>query len=670
MDALQRDMTPPSRLEIDACESMDFLDASNLESEFAEWKERNTEVEIELQCMDEERDADFEQTKDGEDADFEQTNDREDVDFEQTKDREDTKVINLEERCERGNARQLRKKNESPWVCDNLALPVHYMWVGVSHSIMTGTLYGVMMGSMAVSGRIYGSSKILVSSPWLLTVVFGFISDCIPIMGYHRKYYASIGWTIVAGAHMVLAVSFEDPKIPRYCRDTLHGDLGNFVQEAGICNPDADESAWFLVYVCAVGTIGLALAESAADGLLVECAQSYNEKSKSGVVMIQSLAIRLFGGALGSSFTAICFNGRKHLGFFDWEIDFNFINYFLFGSALCVAVLWQKLACRDMPTLASTYCKCSSGGVSYETIQKENPRLYNFAKTHCASVAIAVDKISSQVYTPRFTRFAIFQMVVPIFTWMTSPANDMMRRYWNDVQQMQEQVTGICVTLFFSIILIFMKDHSIWNDRRIVTVITTCIAAAGGIAITTTSASGVLRDQYFYQIHEIFLKIPRGFNYVIAMILTAEFSPKGLEASIYGIISCLHNLAPVIAQTLANPLYAYLPPIVTNGQLPIGALSLPELYMQDTLQFRHTVTTSLFVSASLLLSSLFMLKLLPPEGIVLRIRKSTDETFYNKMRCSAITLSVACLAISSLLATIFAITPETSCHALVGGPGC
>ena len=176
---------------------------------------------------------------------------------------------------ERGQV--LRSSNRRPWRWHNAALPLHYIAAGMMLHVVQGLLYGVLLGIMAVPGRVYTTARIFVLAPWCLKCVFGCISDCFPINGYHRRHYCSLGWLLSVLAHLLLALVFHEPEQPKYCIDAGHGDLGNYVPEAGVCNPRADEDSAVVTILLTVSVLGVTVAESAADGLTMECAQSWQQ---------------------------------------------------------------------------------------------------------------------------------------------------------------------------------------------------------------------------------------------------------------------------------------------------------------------------------------------------------------------------------------------------------
>ena len=383
--------------------------------------------------------------------------------------------------------------------------------------------------------------------------------------------------------------------------------------------------------------------------------------------MTQSLVIRLIGGVIGSTFVASCFNSRRHLGFFDWEIDVQTINAAIALSSVVLVLAWQFATAHDKCILDYVEMNCCNQ-VHYTTISTNPQWVYNIGQSHCKRASSLIRKIHQELYTEKFTRFALFQLIVPVLTWMTSPANDMMQRYWMHVQQMQEQLTGICVLVLFIVGISALQGTRIWHNWECLTIVMTCMGAIGSLTVTMIAASGVCRNQYFYQFNDFFVQLPRGCNYLVATIIIAELSPKNMEASVYGIVTGAHSIAPVVARAIANPIYAYLPFMVSEGQLPKGALSRADLYVQDSPQFSQVVQLSLFISVTCVLVSASFTWLLPVKSQDHSLPNIPDPR--NRWRCACVTAWWSGLVLGGVIATVFAIVPRTSCHALVGGGGC
>jgi hypothetical protein len=588
-------------------------------------------------------------------------------------DKEDGHLSNIDEvHCGSVNIRDCSSDDRNPWICSNMALPLHYILSGGVQNIALGVMYGVLLGTMAVPGHVYVTSRILVAAPWATKVFFGLISDCVPLMGRYRRHYCSIGWTVVALAHFLLVMVFHEPERPFYCIDTGFGDLGNYVPAAGICNLEAATDAWIFTLLLTISTLGLTIAESAADGLTLECAKSWNDQKDRGRIMTTSLLLRMAGGICGSAFLAFCFNGRGHLGWFEKELSLTCINLAIAIAAMSIAIMWQFLSSTDLVEPYSVCPRICAG---------EYTMLYTGRSGHeqmgkCQRLVAKLRKLSRKMCTYRLAMFVAFNFIVPIMTWMTSPSHGMMMRYWANVQQMQSQLTDILIFIIFSLSILCFQRYILSCRWTLLLVAASAIGCVGSCAIETTVALDFGRSQYLYLISELFLQLPRACNYLVCIIILAELAPKGFEASVYGIISSAHSLAPLIARAISNPLYAYLPVLVSQGALTAGSLSASENYISDTSTFRATVAISVAVSSLAVFASMAFIGLLPTPGTISRrvplsngivptaLRQSTRILFASLSVCGVISTIVA------VVFSVLAIMPGSSCDVAVGGNGC
>jgi len=611
----------------------------------------------------------------------------------------------------RGATRRLRAPNHAPWRCRNLALPLHYFFAGMVQNITTGALFGVLMGTMAVPGHVYISSRIFVMAPWAFKPVFGFLSDCFPVCGFHRKPYCIVGWWLVVCAYSLLLLLFEEPVVPKYCLDTGHGDLGNFVIEAGICNPGAGEQAWLFIVLVALATFGIMIAESAADGLLLECAQSWTTVGKRGTIMLQQLIIRMLGSICGSTFLALFFNGRRHLGFFDFEIPFEIICLLMLTIGILMMTTWLGLADSDIPETMQQACMpkvkrngdpkgsvryshCTEAvpldrldggyadedqdhqdqatGLSKDPDASPSPRLYNMTGSHCNTAGSLLSRISAVLCTSKFMKFTMFEFAFPIFAYITPPSVDMMKRYTPGihVQQLQEQFTDIACYVLFVLCLMVLQRPLLHFNWRATTAFVTLTSVVGVCTICSITVFGLFRSQYFYQLQEFFAQLPRGYNYLLATLVTAELAPTGMEACVYGLISSAHSIAPLVGRSIGNVLYAHAPNIFTN--LPVGALSVPENYARDDDAFRLLVCLATLTFGALCVASLVLLPLLPVPPLHKQAASNANSvlTRQNKFRCRLLSFALPCIFVAATLATVMAFMPTSSCDATVGGGGC
>ena len=603
--------------------------------------------------------------------------------------------------------RLLNSTDRDPWTRSNAALPLHYMIASFVQSVSSGALYGMLMGSMAVPGHVYSTAKIFILAPWTAKAFVGFASDCFPIAGYHRKHYGAIGWCITAVAHLALAVCFRDSVVPKYCRDDKFGHMGNFVPEAGICNPHADSEAWKFVLLTSVSVIGIVIAESAADGLLLECAQSWRTPEKRGAVLMQALVVRISGSAIGSLFLAFCFNGREHLGFFEWEMHIWTINHIVVILAAFMVCMWQLFCSTDskdtmrpsviagcctkrgyraadmadntvddyagsyvddcagsyVDDYAAEYDIADSGSLDCEQPTKSG--LYHITVSACGFAGAQLRLLCRELCTSQFVCFVAFQLLVPTMTWVTSPATEMMKRYWTGVQQMQLQLTDICIMVIFAVSICCLQDMLLASRWQRLFVLMTCVGATGSCIVGSLAALGICRDQYFYLTHELFLQLPRACNYLLATLVTAEIAPLGLEASVYGIITSAHSLAPLLARVCGNALFGQFPVVM---DMPAGTLSVADAYLADGKLFRNLVALSVLASSTLVAASCLAYKLLPVDAEAARMlqtlqaRQSDSSRARNVYRCVFCSACVVTLFVWTTAVTAYAVAvPDSVC---------
>ena len=583
---------------------------------------------------------------------------------------------------------RMATSNRKPWRCGNLALPVHYVAAGILLNLAQGLLYGVLLGTMAVPGRVYVTARIFVLAPWCLKCVFGWISDCFPINGFHRKFYSAYGWALSMLAHVLLAFLFKEPSIPKYCKDSNLGGLGNYVPAAGVCNPQAEEGAHTLVVLIALSVLGTTVAESAADGLTMECAQSWQQSDARGRIIMQSMALRLLGGSMGSCFLAFCFNSRKHLGWFDWELSFELINIGMACLGGCMTLLWIFLAQEDLPEIAPRNCVdcgvrfcglCACCGLCQppQSIMVPTNTFHN-ASTHCQDAWNLHKRLSKTLCSSLFARFLLFQLLSSVLCWMCSPADDMMKRYWAQVQQMQEQLGDVTVSLIFTVFITLAERILLRIDWRSLTALGAVFGCAGYATIGTVTALGILRDQYFYLVIDLVQQTPRALNFLVGTWIVSEISPERLEATIFGVVASVHSLAPVLGRSVANPFYAQLPPMAS--EMPEGALSEAAYYNEDSKAFQMSVAVSVWCGAALMALPAMMVQLLPKDSDTARAAQLIKLNQYTKC-CGTFWLPETCnsirwycgvglcitLFVLATAGTLIAILPGTSCAQVVGG---
>ena len=563
-------------------------------------------------------------------------------------------------------SRSCKTDTSNPMGIGNFAMPLHYFMSGALQSIFNGVLYASLMGTMGVKGHVYLTATITVNMPWCMKIVFGFISDWFPIMGYRRKYYCMIGWVLVSVVSVMFACLFTEPT-PYYC----FSEDGGY-NESRVCNPDARLLSGWVVLSMACNMLGLTIAESAADGLLVECCQRKQETTRhGGTLQVDCFIIRIFGMASGSCLLAFLFNSKRHLGFFSWDLGLNSIALGVSGIAVAMVFIWWMLSSADQ--MQALRVPCCASFASHQEIVATSPCSdwnHNTSFTRCQVAKDMFMQLLRLASTPKFLMFFVYQLLAPTISAMIPPTTDMIRRYWAGVQQLQQQLSEIATLLFYLCVLMVVRKVCIDKNWRALVTLSVVTSSIVGTSVCTLTATDVVRNQYFFLSGGLFESLPMACNFLVSTLASIQLAPKGHEATIYGLTATMHALAPSIARALSNWLYGFIPITVTGDGDSFGILSDPSEYIEDSTSFRFVVVTAILLNNVITLCSLLALPLLPKNGAHIRSMNSPIQNTPKK--CTAWFTCATCGSVSllSFVLVFMAISPGSSCLKIVGGEGC
>jgi len=98
------------------------------------------------------------------------------------------------------------------WALHNVALPLSYFVIGFAMTFSSTPLTVYAIHDLEASTAQVNVLGTLISLPWSFKLLYGMLSDCVPIFGQRRKPYFIIGWCIYVATNFVLA-GLEKPTI-------------------------------------------------------------------------------------------------------------------------------------------------------------------------------------------------------------------------------------------------------------------------------------------------------------------------------------------------------------------------------------------------------------------------------------------------------------------------
>jgi len=182
----------------------------------------------------------------------------------------------------------------------NIALPMSYFCVGIALQLLRTPLIVYFIEDKNASPAEVNVLFTVMAVPWCFKVIYGFMSDCLPIMGERRKPYLIIGWVGYMVSNVILALA-------------------------------GDPSIEFCVLMVFVMTSFYMLADVMTDALIVERSRF---EEKRGVMQGQGYIIRFFGSTIGAAIGAVVYNKA------DWEHYMPISTIFLLNGLFVVVFIF------------------------------------------------------------------------------------------------------------------------------------------------------------------------------------------------------------------------------------------------------------------------------------------------------------------------------------------
>jgi len=197
-----------------------------------------------------------------------------------------------------------RLTNIPPWLPDlyslpNLAIAMSYFCVGVALQLLRTPLIVYLIEDKNASPAEVNVLFTVMAVPWCFKVLYGFLSDCVPINGERRKPYLMLGWFFYLISNLALAAMGE-PSIP---------------------------AVIFFVFLM---TSAYMLADVMTDALIVERSRY---ESRKGDLQSRGYIIRFFGSTIGAALGAVVYNKN------DWSFYLPISIIFLLNGLFILVFL-------------------------------------------------------------------------------------------------------------------------------------------------------------------------------------------------------------------------------------------------------------------------------------------------------------------------------------------
>ena len=166
----------------------------------------------------------------------------------------------------------------------------------------------VLQAYLNAPANVIAASYSIEPSPQMLVLVVGILSDCNPVCGSRRKFYAFVGAALVASGYLFLLLRpFPEPY---YCSvDPASPTAANATR--AVCNPGAPHEAGVIIGMLTYVQTGAVVLDAGLAGLILDYARREPIATRGRVFAINAIFC-LTGSALGSLFAKAKADRAEH----------------------------------------------------------------------------------------------------------------------------------------------------------------------------------------------------------------------------------------------------------------------------------------------------------------------------------------------------------------------
>ncbi len=505
---------------------------------------------------------------------------------------------------------------------ETFGLFAQYAAVGLIYGALPGTIYPFMVNYLNVQGNQAVAARTLVSIPWSFKVFYGFLTDCFPIMGFRRRPYMVMGWSICLTMLFIMAFTpigdpyYSDPAL----RDVKPADYTE--EQKSMLNPAAQQEGGKYVVFMMFASVGYLMADVAADAVVVEFAQREPEAVR-GRTQTAIYTVRTLFMALANVLSAFTFNGKDYGG--DYNFTLSFPQFML-----CLAIIIAPVI--PITLLSITEQRYESPG-----FRKYSNEFWNVLQTRAVYQIIA---------------YKFFSGFFENFTFI---AQDPMQSNWANVTPRSEKISNIFILGVMAVTLILTGRYGLhWNWRVITAVTMIGVVTLDALCMFFVTWN-VWRNQYFWLGIPVIEQLPYGISFIVATYVVVELAEMGHEGAIYGLLTTVSNLSDPFAKTISK-----------NVNAPFH-ITIEEL-QNDSSEIRQNITATLLIMYGMKLLSLVWLPLLPAQKKQTQLLKAHGGT---SRTMGMITVGYIVFAmVWSVTTNLMTMFPSTSCLVIAGGDGC
>ncbi|ETW06030.1 hypothetical protein H310_03639 [Aphanomyces invadans] len=508
-----------------------------------------------------------------------------------------------------------------------MGLFAQYAAIGVVYGMIPSLNYPIFNVFLNMEGYQTAAYSVLVTLGWSFKVVFGMMSDCVPICGYRRKSWMLIGWAITMTSLAVMAFSSvgdpfcnrANPTFAKYCGQPLQTVPPDAI--AANFNLAAPDNGSKFILLSMVVSFGYVLAACASDAMVVQYARREPEAIR-GRVQTAIYTVRTVAGMMSVAIVAVGLNGPNFNGSFSFAVAPN-VPYAMCLVPCVVAIVSTTFVVVEEKEMAVSM---TTWGVGFWALLQQRA----------------------------MWQVCAFRFINNFFNWISATPSAPIQTYWAHVTPLNDSLSQLAGKAIFAATLAAVASWGLhWNWRWIIALGSVSVVAMDAIVMYLTIWD-VVRNQWFFTGVGLSENVPDGVRFIVATYCAVEVADQGVEGATYGLLTTMNNLAA----PLASVVYKYIDSFfdVTNDDIKA-----------DTTRVRWDATVVYLISYASKLFALVWLGMLPPQKRQMQALKRGG----GKSAVAGavlILLFVTALAFS-ITSNFMSISPSFKCYRIAGGNG-
>lgn len=514
---------------------------------------------------------------------------------------------------------------------DKAALYFHYATIGVVNGLLTQALMPYCLYVAKGEPNTCSTISTFVNLPWGFKIIYGIVSDCVPIFGSHRKAYMIIGWALTLACALLFALL-----------DTIDLHIASLL---------------FLAM-----TVSYLMADCSADAALVGISTLEPIETR-GTALSTAYFIRFSFNIVAAAVIAFLYNGPATCGSFSYGLT---TQQLMWVVVVVISVLM-------VPTLPA-----------FVELPAPSPR---------PTLGLRCTQLYELLQQPVVWRLILALTSTTAFSLITNQAQQNANKAWFHIEPLQLGLSTCFQNLVLASGTYFYKRYLLNASWRRTYAAGILGMQAFNLLYLLTIYTDAFKNGWWFVFTQVDVEFAYAFTFVIGIIIVPEITITGYEGVIYGAITTYQNQAQNVANAINNLLLAIWPLNANNAALqacalnvssssgggglippaplPPSCLSPPPPPPGPLSATCPEVQTSMMyltlLGTGLALTSLCFIPLMPSQKEHVRILAQKARSKW------AGVLMAAMLLVLVIVGTTFAVLPifpATRCLVIAGGTGC